>query len=42
MNGWLFLQWCFQDFWRWLGLFMIVAVATVGVANTIAELMRRK
>jgi hypothetical protein len=38
MNVGLFLQWCLQDFWRWLGLFFLV----IGFGASIGGLVRIK
>ena len=39
MNVWSFLQWCLQDFWRWLGLFLLV-VASFGMLGPLVSVRR--
>ncbi len=30
-----FLKWCFSDFWRWLGLIILIGVIAHGTARIV-------
>lgn len=40
MNIWQFLQWCLQDFWHWLGLFLLVTIIAVSVSDAFSSAIR--